>query len=35
MKNLDLRNADRKALDDTGASLRIQGVSPDQLFRRM
>jgi len=34
MKNLDLRLADRKAADDTGG-LRIQGVSSDQLFRRM
>jgi twitching motility protein PilU len=34
MKNLDLRLADRKAVDDTGG-LRIQGVSSDQLFRRM
>ncbi len=34
MKNLDLRMADRKAIDETGG-LRIQGVAPDQLFRRM
>jgi twitching motility protein PilU len=34
MKNLDLRNADRKTIDETGG-LRIQGVSHDQLFRRM
>jgi twitching motility protein PilU len=34
MKNLDLRNADRKTIDDTGG-LRIQGVSPDQLYRRI
>jgi twitching motility protein PilU len=34
MKNLDLRHADRKTIDDTGG-LRIQGVSPDQLYRRM
>src|SRR5215470_447997 len=34
MKNLDLRTADRKAVDDVGG-LRIQGVSPEQLFRRM
>jgi twitching motility protein PilU len=34
MKNLDLRNADRKPVDETGG-LRIQGVAPDQLFRRM
>jgi twitching motility protein PilU len=33
MKNLDLRMTDRKLLDDTGG-LRIQGVSPDQHFRR-
>jgi twitching motility protein PilU len=31
MKNLDLRNADRKSIDETGG-LRIQGVSPEQLF---
>ena len=34
MKNLDLRTAERKIIDDTGG-LRIQGVSPDQMFRRM
>jgi twitching motility protein PilU len=34
MKNLDLRTSDRKVIDDTGG-LRIQGFSPDQLFRRM
>jgi twitching motility protein PilU len=34
MKNLDLRQADRKAVDDTGG-LRIQGVSPEQMYRRM
>jgi twitching motility protein PilU len=34
MKNLDLRNADRKTIDDTGG-LRIQGVAPEQLYRRM
>jgi twitching motility protein PilU len=34
IKNLDLRNADRKAVDDTGG-LRIQGLSSDALFRRM
>jgi twitching motility protein PilU len=34
MKNLDLRQADRKVLDDTGG-LRIQGVSPEQMYRRM
>jgi len=34
MKNLDLRTADRKVVDDIGG-LRIQGVSPEQLFRRM
>jgi twitching motility protein PilU len=35
MKNLDLRNStDRKSVDDTGG-LRIQGVTPEQLYRRM
>jgi twitching motility protein PilU len=34
MKNLDLRNADRKTIDETGG-LRIQGVAHDQLYRRM
>lgn len=34
MKNLDLRQADRKVLDDTGANLRIQGV-PSDLYRRI
>jgi twitching motility protein PilU len=34
MKNLDLRNADRKTIDDTGG-LRIQGLSAEQLYRRM
>ena len=34
MKNLDLRHTDRKVLDDTGANLRIQGVSSDG-YRRM
>ena len=34
MKNLDLRTADRKVLDDTGG-LRIQGVASDHLFRRI
>jgi twitching motility protein PilU len=34
MKNLDLRQADRKVLDDTGAGLRIQGVAGD-MFRRL
>jgi twitching motility protein PilU len=34
MKNLDLRNADRKVVDETGG-LRIQGVSNEQLYRRM
>ena len=34
MKNLDLRQSDRKALDDTGANLRIQGVQSDS-YRRM
>jgi twitching motility protein PilU len=34
MKNLDLRHADRKVLDDTGAGLRIQGVATDS-YRRM
>ena len=34
MKNLDLRQADRKILDDTGANLRIQGVSSD-MYRRI
>ncbi|MBX3026719.1 PilT/PilU family type 4a pilus ATPase [bacterium] len=34
MKNLDLRQSDRKILDDTGAGLRIQGVSAD-MYRRM
>jgi twitching motility protein PilU len=33
MKNLDLRNADRKTIDETGG-LRIQGYSPDQMYRR-
>ncbi|MGD9764934.1 MAG: PilT/PilU family type 4a pilus ATPase [Candidatus Binatia bacterium] len=34
IKNLDLRQADRKTLDDVG-SLRLQGVSNDQLFKRI
>jgi twitching motility protein PilU len=34
MKNLDLRNTDRKTIDETGG-LRIQGVTPEQLYRRM
>ena len=34
MKNLDLRQSDRKVLDDTGANLRIQGVQSDS-YRRM
>jgi twitching motility protein PilU len=34
IKNLDLRTADRKALDDS-PNLRIHGVNPDQMFRRM
>jgi twitching motility protein PilU len=34
MKNLDLRNADRKTIDDTGG-LRIQGYNPDQMYRRI
>ena len=34
MKNLNLRQADRKALDDTGANLRIQGVQSD-AYRRL
>ena len=34
MKNLDLRNSDRKVVDETGG-LRIQGVSNEQLYRRM
>ena len=33
MKNLDLRQSDRKALDDTGANLRIQGVQSDSYRR--
>jgi len=34
MKNHDLRQADRKMLDDSGGNLRIQGAPGDQ-FRRM
>jgi len=34
MKNLDLRQSDRKSIDDTGGKLRIQGVSNEQLYRR-
>jgi twitching motility protein PilU len=34
MKNLDLRQADRKAIDDTGGHLRIQGVSNEAFYRR-
>ena len=34
MKNLNLRQADRKVLDDTGANLRIQGA-PNEMYRRM
>jgi twitching motility protein PilU len=34
MKNLNLRQSDRKSLDDTGANLRIQGA-PNEMFRRM
>ena len=33
MKNLDLRQSDRKVLDDTGANLRIQGVQSDSYRR--
>ncbi len=32
MKNLDLRHADRKVLDDSGGNLRIQGIDS---YRRM
>jgi len=35
IKNLDLRQTDRKTIDDGSGSLRIQGVSNEQLFRRM
>jgi twitching motility protein PilU len=35
MKNLDLRTADRKILDESGGGLRILGIPPDQVFRRM
>ncbi len=34
LKNLNLRQSDRKAIDDSGAGLRIQGMMGDQ-FRRM
>jgi twitching motility protein PilU len=34
MKNLDLRQSDRKSIDDTGGKLRIQGVPNEQLYRR-
>ena len=34
IKNLDLRNTDRKAIDES-PNLRIHGVNPDQIFRRM
>jgi twitching motility protein PilU len=34
MKNLDLRGVDRKTLDETGG-LRILGVTPEQLYRRV
>ncbi|MGH7787901.1 MAG: PilT/PilU family type 4a pilus ATPase [Candidatus Binatia bacterium] len=32
MKNLNLRQADRKTIDETGG-LRIQGIAQDQMFR--
>lgn len=35
MKNLDLRHADRKILDDSGGHLRIQGLQGDSPYRRM
>jgi twitching motility protein PilU len=35
MKNLDLRHADRKVLDDSGGHLRIQGLHGDSPYRRM
>ncbi|MDX2169114.1 MAG: PilT/PilU family type 4a pilus ATPase [Deltaproteobacteria bacterium] len=35
MKNLDLRQADRKILDDSGGHLRIQGLQGDSPYRRM
>lgn len=34
MKNLNLRQADRKMLEDTGG-LRIHGLTPDKAYRRM
>jgi twitching motility protein PilU len=34
MKNLDLRSADRHAIEDT-SGLRIQGIAQDHAFRRM